>query len=73
MKAAVVSGPDESPVCADFPEPVADDRHRMVELVAAGVHPVMRSLIAGQQDGSAVTWPAGPASTPSRGPEQAGQ
>ena len=58
MKAGVVFGPDESPVYADFPEPEADGRHRILELVGAGIHPVVRSLVAGHHYGSAATWPA---------------
>ena len=48
MKAAVVSSFDTAPRCADFPDPVAGGRDEMVvSVVAAGLHPRVRSQANG--------------------------
>ncbi|MFL6156338.1 MAG: zinc-binding alcohol dehydrogenase family protein [Marmoricola sp.] len=51
MKAAVVTSFDSAPQCLDRPEPVADGGSIVVDLVAAGLHPRVRS----QADGSHYT------------------
>ncbi|MFW0790254.1 zinc-binding alcohol dehydrogenase family protein [Gordonia sp. CPCC 205333] len=60
MKAAVVSTPNATPTYSDFPEPRVDDRHIIVDLVAAGIHPIVRSRISGQHYSSDGNWPAVP-------------
>ena len=52
MKAAVVSSFDAAPRCEEFPDPtVADEHDLVVEVIAAGLHPRVRS----QADGSHYT------------------
>ncbi|MGH3645091.1 MAG: zinc-binding alcohol dehydrogenase family protein, partial [Mycobacterium sp.] len=48
MRAAVVTAPDASPVCGDFPEPTAPPGHEPLHLVAAGLHNVVRGLATGR-------------------------
>jgi NADPH:quinone reductase-like Zn-dependent oxidoreductase len=57
MKAAILHGPGETPVYGDFAEPVAGDGRELVELVAAGIHPLTRSLAEGRHYGSSGAWP----------------
>ncbi len=58
MKAAIVRSPDVvTPEYGDFAEPVVDEGHELVELVAAGIHPIVRSLAVGDHYGSTDTWP----------------
>lgn len=57
MKAAVLRGPGSVPEYADFEEPPARSGREVVELVAAGIHPVVRSLAAGRHYGSTGTYP----------------
>ncbi|HEX7267384.1 MAG TPA: zinc-binding alcohol dehydrogenase family protein [Streptosporangiaceae bacterium] len=57
MKAAVKRTPDTPPGYGDFPEPVAGEGREIVELAAAGVHPIVRSLAEGHHYGSTGTWP----------------
>jgi D-arabinose 1-dehydrogenase-like Zn-dependent alcohol dehydrogenase len=60
MKAAVVTGSDATPEYDDFSEPQVDDGYELVELVAAGLHPIVRSLAAGRHYGSTQSWPLVP-------------
>lgn len=62
MKAAIVNGPDESPVYGEFaePEPDSDDSRMIVDMVAVGLHPVTKSIAAGHHYGSSGTWPVVP-------------
>ncbi len=60
MKAAVVSASDATPEYGDFPEPQVNDGYELVELVAAGLHPIVRSLAAGRHYGSTQSWPLVP-------------
>jgi len=46
-----------APGYADFDEPVAGEGREIVELVAAGIHPVVRSLAEGRHYGSTGSWP----------------
>lgn len=57
MKAAVVSQPGVAPTYADFAEPEAADGRRILTVVAAGLHPIVRALAAGQHYGSSDGWP----------------
>jgi NADPH:quinone reductase-like Zn-dependent oxidoreductase len=57
MKAAVLRGPGSVPEYADFEEPTVPSGRELVELVAAGIHPVVRSLAAGRHYGSTGTYP----------------
>ena len=47
MKAAVVSSQAAAPEYAEFADPAAADGRELVDLVAAGIHPIVRSLAAG--------------------------
>ncbi len=60
MKAAVVTASDATPEYGDFPEPQVNDGYELVELVAAGLHPIVRSLAAGRHYGSTQSWPLVP-------------
>lgn len=57
MKAAVVTQPGRTPEYADFAEPEVDDGLELVELVATGIHPIVRSLAQGRHYGSQGTYP----------------
>jgi NADPH:quinone reductase-like Zn-dependent oxidoreductase len=57
MKAAVLRGPGSEPEYADFAEPPVPSGRELVELAAAGIHPVVRSLAAGRHYGSTGTYP----------------
>jgi hypothetical protein len=48
MKAAVMQSADSVPVYGDFPEPAAGPGSEIVELVAAGIHHLTRSVAAGR-------------------------
>ncbi|MFT4087955.1 MAG: zinc-binding alcohol dehydrogenase family protein [Gordonia sp. (in: high G+C Gram-positive bacteria)] len=60
MKAAVVTEPATPPVCTEFPEPEIADGRQIVELVAAGIHPVVRARISGSHYSSSGLWPVVP-------------
>lgn len=51
MRAAVVTAPDASPVCADFPEPAVPPGSEPLHLVGAGLHNVVRGLATGRHYG----------------------
>ncbi|MEV5832407.1 zinc-binding alcohol dehydrogenase family protein [Nocardia sp. NPDC052112] len=57
MKAAVLRGAGEGPVYADFDEPQVTEGRELVELVAAGIHPIVRSLAASKHYGSTDAYP----------------
>jgi D-arabinose 1-dehydrogenase-like Zn-dependent alcohol dehydrogenase len=57
MKAAVVTAADATPEYGDFSDPQVDDGYELVELVAAGLHSVVRSLAAGRHYGSTQSCP----------------
>ena len=48
MKAAILYAPDSVPVYGDFDEPAAGEGSQIVELVAAGIHQLTRSVAAGR-------------------------
>ena len=52
------SGPDVE--VGDFPDPEPTAGRRVVDVVAAGIHPLVRSLVAGRHYGSSHSWPAIP-------------
>jgi NADPH:quinone reductase-like Zn-dependent oxidoreductase len=57
MRAAIVKGPGLDPEYGVFPDPQIEDGFEAVELVAAGLHPIVRSLASGRHYGSTGTWP----------------
>lgn len=57
MKAAIVKAPNVAPEYGDFAEPRVDEGYELVELVAAGIHNVVRSFAAGRHYGSSGKWP----------------
>jgi NADPH:quinone reductase-like Zn-dependent oxidoreductase len=60
MKAALVDAPGESARYGDFAEPGEHEGRQVVELVAAGIHPVVRSLASGRHYGTSGQWPLVP-------------
>jgi NADPH:quinone reductase-like Zn-dependent oxidoreductase len=57
MKAALIEAPGDSARYGDFAEPGDRDGRQVVELVAAGIHPVVRGLASGRHYGSSGQWP----------------
>jgi NADPH:quinone reductase-like Zn-dependent oxidoreductase len=57
VKAAIVKEPGAAPKYGEFADPLVDDGYELVDLVAAGLHPVVRSLAAGRHYGSTGSWP----------------
>ncbi len=57
MKAAIIQRAGATPEYGEFPDPVTGDGYELVDLVAAGVHPVVRSLASGAHYGSTAAWP----------------
>jgi NADPH:quinone reductase-like Zn-dependent oxidoreductase len=57
MKAAVIDSPERGPRFADFAEPVVTRGEILVEVTAAGLHPLVRMLASGQHYGSHGTLP----------------
>lgn len=57
MKAALIESPGDTARYGDFLEPPDQEGRQVVELVAAGIHPVVRSLASGQHYGSSDQWP----------------
>lgn len=60
MKAALVDAPGDGPHYGDFAEPGDREGRQLVELVAAGIHPVVRALASGGHYGSSDQWPLVP-------------
>jgi NADPH:quinone reductase-like Zn-dependent oxidoreductase len=60
MKAAVIEAPGDSAHYSDFAEPGDHEGRQVVELVAAGIHPIVRGLASGQHYGSSAQWPLVP-------------
>jgi len=52
MKAAVIESPGRGPRFADFAEPVVTGGETLVEVTAAGLHPIVRMLASGEHYGS---------------------
>jgi NADPH:quinone reductase-like Zn-dependent oxidoreductase len=57
MKAAIVTGPGAAASYGDFDDPEAGEGREVVELVASGIHRIVRSLADGRHYGSTGTWP----------------
>jgi hypothetical protein len=57
MKAAILDSPNSVPVYSDSAEPTAGPGTQVVELVAAGIHHVTRSVAAGRHYGSDGAYP----------------
>lgn len=57
MKAALIDAPGASARYGDFAEPGDREGRRVVQLVAAGIHPIVRGLASGQHYGSSGQWP----------------
>jgi D-arabinose 1-dehydrogenase-like Zn-dependent alcohol dehydrogenase len=57
VKAAIVENPGATPEYGEFADPPVEDGYELVDLVAAGLHPVVRSLAAGRHYGSTGAWP----------------
>jgi NADPH:quinone reductase-like Zn-dependent oxidoreductase len=60
MKAAVLYSADSVPVYADFDDPVAGPGAELVELVAAGIHQLTRSVATGRHYGRGGVFPVIP-------------
>lgn len=57
MKAAVIAEPGGTPQYEDFADPAPAEGRQIVEVVAAGIHPVVRSHASGRHYRSAGGWP----------------
>ncbi|HEX8828844.1 MAG TPA: zinc-binding alcohol dehydrogenase family protein [Xanthobacteraceae bacterium] len=57
MKAALIEAPGDGAHYGDFAEPGDHEGRQVVELVAAGIHPAVRSRASGQHYGSGGQWP----------------
>jgi NADPH:quinone reductase-like Zn-dependent oxidoreductase len=60
MKAAVLRSPEDVPEYAEFPEPEASDGLQVVDLVAAGLHQLVRSRAHGKHYSSEGAYPLVP-------------
>lgn len=60
MKAAVIGAPGDRAHYGDFAEPGEQEGRQVVELVAAGIHPIVRGLASGRHYGSSDQWPLVP-------------
>lgn len=60
MRAALVRAPGATPQYDEFPDPATSATTEVLDLVAAGLHPVVRSLMSGRHYGSDNSWPAIP-------------
>jgi NADPH:quinone reductase-like Zn-dependent oxidoreductase len=60
MKAALIEAPGDSAHYGDFAEPGDHEGRQVVDLVAAGIHPIVRGLASGQHYGSSCQWPLVP-------------
>lgn len=52
MKAAIVDRAGDTPRYGDFDDPVPQDGETLMEVLAAGIHPVVRALVSGTHYGS---------------------
>jgi len=57
MKAAVIDSPRTAPRFADFDEPTVADGETLVEVTAAGLHPLVQKLASGEHYGSGNIFP----------------
>jgi NADPH:quinone reductase-like Zn-dependent oxidoreductase len=57
VKAAILRNPDGIPEYGEFADPHSEEGYELVDLVAAGLHPIVRSLAAGRHYGSSGSGP----------------
>ena len=57
MKAAIVTGPNQTPVYGDFKEPVARAGHELITVTASALSPVAKALAAGSHYSSSGMFP----------------
>lgn len=57
MRAAVVTAPGTPPAVGDFADPEVGPGRELMDVVAAGIHPAVRSIAAGTHYGSGTTYP----------------
>lgn len=60
MQAVVVAAPGAEPTWTEFADPVPREGEQIVDLVAAGVHHVVRSIASGRHYGSSEDYPLVP-------------
>lgn len=60
MRAALVTAPGATPIPGELPDPREAEDTEVVEILAAGIHPVVRGLVSGRHYGSSDTWPQVP-------------
>jgi len=60
MKAAILRSAESVPVYGDFDDPVAGEGSEIVELMAAGIHQLTRSMATGRHYGSGGVFPVIP-------------
>jgi NADPH:quinone reductase-like Zn-dependent oxidoreductase len=60
MKAAVLLTPNSVPYLCEFKDPVANEEFEVVELVATGIHPVVRALAENRHYGNIASYPLVP-------------
>jgi NADPH:quinone reductase-like Zn-dependent oxidoreductase len=58
MKAAVINARGQAPQFQEFPEPVAAEGEAIVQMRAAGLHPIVKSLASGEHYASGGQLPA---------------
>ena len=57
MKAAVIDSPEKGPRFADFDEPTVTEGETLIDVTAAGLHPIVRMLASGEHYASQGTLP----------------
>jgi D-arabinose 1-dehydrogenase-like Zn-dependent alcohol dehydrogenase len=57
MRAALVHSFDASPRYVEFPDPVAGEEETLIDVTAAGFHPVVKALASGSHYASATALP----------------
>lgn len=57
MRSVLISSAGAAPQLGEFPEPAAGPKEQRVSLVAAGLHPAVRSLPSGDLDSGPGPWP----------------
>lgn len=60
MKAAIIDAPGAHVRAGDFPDPEPVQNETMMTVLAAGIHPVVRSLAGGAHYGSSTEYPLVP-------------
>ena len=57
MKAAILKSPDAIPEYGEFADPDVEEGFELADLVASGLHPIVRSLATGHHYGATGSWP----------------